>query len=1126
MAEQKRTGPREAGPGDHHGSGIESDHIADDRPAAWLSLPHSQTWLELVKADQVPDYMMTDAIHEAMTAWAREQKARRERPAPTSNPAVGRVIYGPGAREFAERRATREAADTRTPTEKYKDGHDATTAWELARAWANWPTVDAYVLGAPCWKCDALRGAPCTGKLAGAAIFHAVRAKFGQACRDSDKGEYPARGSDIPGRIKGRFAEPTTVDQPAEPPAEPLPVSPIGDTEPAEQPAELYPYATSAVDVWEKGYSPLPLPARDKAEPPTGYTGHAGPMLSRADVQAFLDDPKYAQANIGIRLPDDVLGLDVDNYEDKPGKETLADRENRWGALPLTPISTSRTDGISGIRLYRVPPGLRYVSGLPGIELIAHYHRYCVGAPSIHPEGRVYRWDTDDGKAPAVADLPELPAAWVAGLLRAGAADTARAELPDGLQAYLEEMIGAAENPCPVMLSALGAALSTPDGSRYDHQRDHSIALVRKAEQGHPGILAALAVHRAHYIESVADTRPETDAIEEFMRALTGACEKVKATPSPWPWAKQDPCIVMSDPPHHPGDPIPPRSGAAPADHARAGDSKLPPAADPAAGKPAAGGKSNGRAVQITWASTIEAEPVVWVWIEDDNERIPSGSLILDAGREGTGKSSFGIWKSARVSTGTLPGAYYGKPRRVFYVAVEDSWRHTIVPRLLAAGADLTMIGRLEVAVDTDDDGAVTLSLPQDIPALERSIIEHDVALVVIDPLMSVMGDDIDTHRNREVRKALEPLVRIAERTGVVIEGIAHFNKGSGSDAASLITGSGAFKDVPRAIFGFVSDGDGGRVMSQVKNSLGRSDLPSLSYRMDQAIVPTKKGPAKTGKFVFTGTSDRSVDQILRDGRSGDDDEPKGDGSSLAGWIRAYLRGRGGSAPANEVIDAGVALSFSADAVKSARSKAKKPRIMSAKSGFGGIWVWSLPDEDVAEGGSKVAEGITHTNQPPMTPSAPCLPPWDLPDAASRRITEPDTEPGPRGLKGVGSPEWSWQTLGMLRRSVASIGQGWRHAGEIVGELASADAWTAIGYSSFDEMCVDQLGITGDGILGHLPAIKGVIGSKIEEVRKLTPSGDTFDDPATSADPGPLLELCGCGRVAEPESKLCEACGA
>ena len=46
--------------------------------------------------------------------------------------------------------------------------------------------------------------------------------------------------------------------------------------------------------------------------------------------------------------------------------------------------------------------------------------------------------------------------------------------------------------------------------------------------------------------------------------------------------------------------------------------------------------------------------------------------------------------------------------------------------------------------------------------------------------------------------------------------------------------------------------------------------------------------------------------------------------------------------------DENAALSFSADAVKSARSKAKKPRIMSAKSGFGGIWVWSLPDEDVA----------------------------------------------------------------------------------------------------------------------------------------------------------------------------------
>ena len=280
------------------------------------------------------------------------------------------------------------------------------------------------------------------------------------------------------------------------------------------------------------------------------------------------------------------------------------------------------------------------------------------------------------------------------------------------------------------------------------------------------------------------------------------------------------------------------------------------------------------RRARVTWASEIEPEPVVWAWEEAGEGRIPSGSLSVAAGREGTGKSSFGIWLAAQITKGTLPGNYFGTPRPVFYVAVEDSWKHTLVPRLLAAGADLSKVGRFDVLSHDGDE--ITLSLPHDNYLLEREMKAHDVALVVIDPLMSVIGEKIDTHREREVRSALDPLAKMADRTGSVLLGIAHFNKGGGTDAASLITGSGAFKNVPRSVFGFArddADESGGRVMSQVKNSLGRDDLPSLSYVIESAVVDTKKGIATTGKFTFTGTSDRSVADVLRDSLGGQEDQ-------------------------------------------------------------------------------------------------------------------------------------------------------------------------------------------------------------------------------------------------------------
>jgi hypothetical protein len=326
------------------------------------------------------------------------------------------------------------------------------------------------------------------------------------------------------------------------------------------------------------------------------------------------------------------------------------------------------------------------------------------------------------------------------------------------------------------------------------------------------------------------------------------------------------------------------------------------------------------RLSRITWAHTIEPEPVVWAWEDAHNGRIPAGSLSIGAGREGTGKSSFGVWLAAQITRGTLPGSYYGAPRRVLYVALEDSWKHTLVPRSIAAKANLELIGRFEVItkdLDGDKEMSVTLSLPTDNSLLQKAVTDNDVALVVIDPLLSVIGGHIDTHRNREVRDALDPLVRIADETGAVIYGIAHFNKSSGTDASTLITGSGAFKDVPRSVFGFARDNtDGSRIVTQTKNSLGRDDLVSRTYTIESAAIETPKGPTTTGRFVWVGETDRTVADVLRD------NQHTGSGKQTAGdFIETYLKGAGGEAPANDVIGAGEAAGSKRQTLLNARRK-------------------------------------------------------------------------------------------------------------------------------------------------------------------------------------------------------------
>ena len=73
-----------------------------------------------------------------------------------------------------------------------------------------------------------------------------------------------------------------------------------------------------------------------------------------------------------------------------------------------------------------------------------------------------------------------------------------------------------------------------------------------------------------------------------------------------------------------------------------------------------------------------------------------------------------------------LKGVYFGQPRSVLVAATEDSWEHTIVPRLMAAGADLTRVYRVDVVAP--DGVPLTLSLPVDVTAMEQRARDVDAA--------------------------------------------------------------------------------------------------------------------------------------------------------------------------------------------------------------------------------------------------------------------------------------------------------------------------------------------------------------------------------------------------------------
>lgn len=267
------------------------------------------------------------------------------------------------------------------------------------------------------------------------------------------------------------------------------------------------PYGTAAASYWRAGWRGiLPLPAKAKKNPPAGYTGAAGVDPSYPDVDAWATGPE-SDGNIALRVPPHVIGLDVDAYGDKPGEATLKLAEAAHGPLPATWRTTSRDDGISGIRFYRVPEGLAWPGEIgPATELIQTRHRYAIVWPSIHPEGKTYRWIDPDGVVsttiPDPDDFPALPQPWIDAFTGGElSALTPRVKVRHAEAiAWLVARPHATEAMCARMERTTDTMQTDLAGSAHAAARDATLRIARLADEGHHGAVFALTWARNAFI--------------------------------------------------------------------------------------------------------------------------------------------------------------------------------------------------------------------------------------------------------------------------------------------------------------------------------------------------------------------------------------------------------------------------------------------------------------------------------------------------------------------------------------------------------------------------------------------------------------------------------------------------
>jgi putative DNA primase/helicase len=291
---------------------------------------------------------------------------------------------------------------------------------------------------------------------------------------------------------------------------------------------------------------------------------------------------------------------------------------------------------------------------------------------------------------------------------------------------------------------------------------------------------------------------------------------------------------------------------------------------------PAASATIEARTVALVCATDISPEPISWLWAG----WLARGKLQILAGAPGCGKTTIALKFAATVTTGdTWPDQSRAPVRNVLIWSGEDDPKDTLLPRLLAMGADRTRIFFVSGAIASDGQ-ARPFDPAQDMDTLRAEATKlGDVGLMIVDPIVNAVAGD--SHKNSETRRSLQPVVDLAEQLGAAVLGISHYTKGTqGRDPIERVTGSIAFGAVPRIILGAAKmqreDGGLERILVRAKSNIG-PDGGGFGYVLEQVELKGRRG-LSASCVVWGPPLDGSAQKLLSNAEAAGDSS---EGSAL-----------------------------------------------------------------------------------------------------------------------------------------------------------------------------------------------------------------------------------------------------
>lgn len=352
-------------------------------------------------------------------------------------------------------------------------------------------------------------------------------------------------------------------------------------------------------------------------------------------------------------------------------------------------------------------------------------------------------------------------------------------------------------------------------------------------------------------------------------------------------------------------------------------------------------------------AANIKPTKIDWVW----PGWIAGGKLSILAGAGGTGKTTLALGLIATLTSGGRwpDGERCTKPGNVIMWSSEDDPADTLVPRLIAAGADLDRVHFIDCRINEKGEKE-----PFD-PAGDIDLLRLQAArmggfsLLLLDPIVSAIKGDM--HKANDVRRGLQGVVDFASEYGAAVIGISHFAKGTaGGDPTERVIGSQAFSALARTVLVAAKQKESDvRVLARSKSNIAVDD-GGVSYTIEPCTID---GGIESVRVMWGDRIEGSAREILADVEGDQDDGKTSEFEDACEFITDTLSS--GEMPVKEFNHDASCAGYSTATIKRAR---KSLGVIAKKSDMDGGWTVSLPAANFAKGFNKTLKGFRENCEP------------------------------------------------------------------------------------------------------------------------------------------------------------------